>query len=243
MSSVELVCFHHAGGGAASFHPLRRALATAGVDAHVTAVTLPGRESRRTETRHRDGMACVRAMFDELDDVLSRPHVLLGHSMGALLAYFLAQQRIARALRAPEAVVVASCRPPHQPPPLIDVLALGDHELAVELARYGGMPKEVLSHPEWLALLMPTIRDDLSICQTDWPSWEPPLPCPLYVIGGGEDAMVPRESLAEWVGYSALSQPVRQITGDHFLFRSPTRELVAEIARVLDETRDRKVTS
>ena len=31
MTPIELVCFHHAGGGSASFHPLHRALAALGV--------------------------------------------------------------------------------------------------------------------------------------------------------------------------------------------------------------------
>ena len=60
---------------------------------------LPGRESRRDEPRYVDADACVRGLADEFDERLSRPHVLLGHSMGALLAYSLAQQRIARGLR------------------------------------------------------------------------------------------------------------------------------------------------
>ena len=137
MTRVELVCFHHAGGGAASFHPLRRALADIGAEVAFTAVTLPGRESRRDEPRHVDAETCVRALGGELDELLRRPHVLLGHSMGAILAYLLAQQRISRGLRAPEAVIVASCRAPHLPPPLLDLQLLSDHELATKLARYG----------------------------------------------------------------------------------------------------------
>ncbi|MDT5363992.1 MAG: hypothetical protein QOC69_5754, partial [Mycobacterium sp.] len=117
MTPVELVCFHHAGGGSASFHPLRRALTDMGAEVALTAVTLPGRESRRDETRHVDAETCVRALADELDELLRRPHVLLGHSMGAILAYLVAQQRISRGLRAPEAVIVASCRAPHLPAP------------------------------------------------------------------------------------------------------------------------------
>ena len=136
MTPVELVCFHHAGGGSASFHPLRRALAALGVEVTLTTVKLPGRESRRDEPRYLDADACVRALADELDDLLSRPHVLLGHSMGALLAYSLAQQRISRGLSAPEAIIVAACRAPHLPAHRMhDLHLVDDHELAAELAR------------------------------------------------------------------------------------------------------------
>jgi surfactin synthase thioesterase subunit len=55
MTPVELVCFHHAGGGS-------------------------GRESHCDEPRYVDADACVRGLADELDDLLSRPHVLLGHT-------------------------------------------------------------------------------------------------------------------------------------------------------------------
>jgi surfactin synthase thioesterase subunit len=235
VTPVELVCFHHAGGGSASFHPLRRALAALGAKAALTTVKLPGRESRRDEPRYIDADACVRALADELDGLLSRPHVLLGHSMGALLAYSLAQQRISRGLYAPVAVIVASCRAPHLPGPLHDLDLVDDHELAVELARYGGLPAEILSRPEWLELLMPTVRDDLRICQSYRPSGEPPLPCPLYIFGGHNDPLAPPTTMAAWSSYSAQPQPVRLFAGGHFLFRQPDPQLVTAVARVVED--------
>ena len=156
MTPIELLCFHHAGGGSASFHPLRPALAALGAEAALTTLKLPGRESRGDEPRYVDADACVRALVEELDDLLSRPHVLLGHSMGALLAYSLAQQRISRGLCAPEAVIVAAYRAPHLRGPMHDLHLADDNELAAELARYGGLPAEILSRPEWLELLMPS---------------------------------------------------------------------------------------
>ena len=235
MTPVALVCFHHAGGGAASFHPLRRALADIGAEVAFTAVTLPGRESRRDEPRHVDAETCVRALGRELDELLRRPHVLLGHSMGAILAYLLAQQRISRGQRAPEAVIVASCRAPHLPPPVLDLQLLGDYELAIELARYGGLPTEVLNRPDWLALLMPTVRDDLRICQSHWRTDAPPLPCPLQIVGGLGDTVAPPNAVAAWASHSVQPQPVRFYPGGHFLFRSPPQELVATVARVAKE--------
>ena len=235
MTPVELVCFHHAGGGSASFHPLRRALAAHGAEVTPTTVKLPGRESRRDEPRFLDADACVRALADELDDLLSRPHVLLGHSMGALLAYSLAQQRISRGLGAPEAIIVAACRAPHLPGPVHDLHLVDDHELAAELAGYGALPAEILSRPEWLELLMPTVRDDLRICKSYRPSREPPLPCPLHIFGGRNDPLAPPDTLSAWSSYSAQPQPVRLFAGGHFLFRQPDPELVTAVARVVED--------
>jgi surfactin synthase thioesterase subunit len=235
MTPVELVCFHHAGGAAASFHPLRRALAAMDIDVTLTTIKLPGRDSRCDESRHVDADACVQGLADELDDLLSRPHILLGHSMGALLAYSLAQQRISRGMRAPESVIVAACCAPHLRGPVHHLPLGDDHQLAAELVRYGGLPAEVLSRPEWLELLMPVVRDDLRICQSYRPSGEPPLPCPLHIFGGRDDPLAPPDTLAAWSHHSAQPHPVRVFAGDHFLFREPDPELVVAVARIVED--------
>jgi surfactin synthase thioesterase subunit len=110
---------------------------------------------------------------------------------------------------------------------------LDDHQLAAELTRYGGLPTEILSRPEWLELLVPTIRDDLRVCRSYRPSGEPPLPCPLHIFGAHADPLVPPDTLTAWSRYSAQPQPVRLFTGDHFLFRRPDPELVTAVARVV----------
>ncbi|MGE5696233.1 MAG: thioesterase II family protein [Candidatus Sericytochromatia bacterium] len=235
MTPVELLCFHHAGGGSASFHPLRRALAAVGVEVTLTTVTLPGRESRCDEPRYVDADACVRGLADELDDLLSRPHVLLGHSMGALLAYSLAQHGISRGRRAPAAVIVAACSAPHLRGPMHHLHLGDDHELAMGLARYGGLPDEILSRPEWLELLMPIVRDDLRICQSYRPPDESPLQCPLHIFGGRNDPLASPDTLAAWASHSAQPQPVQLFDGSHFLFREPDPELVVAVARIVED--------
>ncbi|HEX2399921.1 MAG TPA: alpha/beta fold hydrolase [Mycobacterium sp.] len=232
MTRVELVCLHHAGGGSASFFPLRRAL---GADIAMTAVVLPGRESRHREPKHVDARACVRQLSDELGEVLSGPHVLLGHSMGAMLAYLLAQQRISVGLRSPEAVIVAACRAPHLPGALDGLHRLDDRGLVEQLAQYRGVPTELLSEPDWLELLIPTVRADLRICESYRASGASPLPCPLHIFGGHGDPLVPPEMLAAWSTYSVRPQPVRLFAGGHFLFREPDPDLVDAVRSVVDE--------
>jgi surfactin synthase thioesterase subunit len=113
-----------------------------------------------------------------------------------------------------------------------DLELLDDHQLAVQLARYGGLPAELLDRPEWLALLMPTVRDDLRIVQSFQPSKEPPLPCPLHIFGGFDDPLAPPDALAAWSALTAQPHAVRLYSGGHFLFRSPEPGLVTAIAQV-----------
>jgi surfactin synthase thioesterase subunit len=230
--TVELVCFHHAGGGAASFHPLRKQL---GSDFAITTVRLPGRESRRDEPRHVDARTCVSALADELDDTLSRPHVLLGHSLGAVLAYGVAQHRISQGLPAPEALIVAANRAPHLRGPADDLEDADDLELATELASYGGLPPEILTRPQWLELLMPTVRDDLTVLASYEYRGEPPLPCPLHIFGGYDDPLASPDELAPWSQHSERPHEVRLFPGGHFLFRQPDPELVCAIRGVVEE--------
>jgi len=109
---------------------------------------------------------------------------------------------------------------------------MDDYQLAVRLARYGGLPTEILDRPDWLALLMPIVRDDLRIFQSFRPSGEPPLPCPLHIFGGCDDSLAPPDTLAAWQTHSLQPHDMRLYHGGHFLFRSPDPALVTAIARV-----------
>ena len=79
---------------------------------------------------------------------------------------------------------------------------------------------------------MPTVRDDLRICQSHRRTNAPPLPCPLHIVAGLDDPVAPPHTMAAWASYSVQPQPVRSYPGGHFLFRSPDPALVATVARV-----------
>ena len=100
------VCFPDAGEAAGRY----RAWRDPRIVVHV--VELPGRGERRDEHPYRDMWLLVEALAAELAGMLSRPHVLFGAGLGALVAYRLAQRRVAAGLGVPRALVVA-----HQSPP------------------------------------------------------------------------------------------------------------------------------
>ena len=236
--TTRLICFHHAGGASAAFGALIRAL-----DPHIpiTAVNLPGRESRRREPRHRDVYACATQLADELSPHLDRPHVLLGHSMGAIIAYTIAQQRIAAFRRGPDALIVASYAAPHLPSDVAQIDSADDLQLATTLSQFGGFPAAVLARPDWLAALIPLVRDDLRICASHRDRGEPPLPCPIHVFGGDADPVVTRAALAGWRLHTSQPRPVTIVPGGHFLFRDPHPGLVGAITAIVGADLARKL--
>lgn len=227
----KLVCFHAAGGGASSFAALRRALPA---PIELTTITLPGRDARAGESRIVDVDTCVRRLGDELRDTLSRPHIMLGHSLGAVIAYSIVRERLSALLPLPEAMVVAACRPPHLSFTVTEIERLGDSELAEELVRHGGLPAKVLVNPEWVRPVVAVIRDDLRIQSSYGQRELRPLACPLHIFGGRDDELVPPEMMAQWSRYSTASQPLRLFDGGHFLFRRPPRDLVSAIVDVVE---------
>jgi surfactin synthase thioesterase subunit len=130
---------------------------------------------------------------------------------------------------------VAASRAPHLPGALDGLHRLDDRGLVEQLAQYGGVPSELLSEPDWLELLIPTVRADLRICESYRASGESPLPCPLHIFGGHGDRLVPPEMLAAWSTYSVRPQPVRLFAGGHFLFREPDPDVVDAVRSVVDE--------
>ncbi|MEV6628934.1 thioesterase domain-containing protein, partial [Amycolatopsis sp. NPDC051114] len=100
------VCFPDAGEAAGRYRAWRDPRIA------VRVVELPGRGERRDEHPYRDMWLLVESLAAELAGVLARPHVLFGAGLGALVAYRLAQRRVAAGLGVPRALVVA-----HQAPP------------------------------------------------------------------------------------------------------------------------------
>jgi len=230
MPGARLICFHHAGGASATFHRLRGAL---GSGVPVTAVNLPGRESRIHEPRHRDVYSCAAQLADELGPFLTQPHVLLGQSMGAIVAFTVAQQRLNAGLRGPDALIVAGYAAPHLPSAAARLVVIDDEQLAATLAQFGGIPAELLGQPEWLAALMPLVRDDLRICASHRDGGEPPLPCPIHVFAGDADPLVAPAELAGWSRHSRQPRPMTILPGGHLLFSEPHPSLVRGITAIL----------
>lgn len=229
-AQLRLCCFHHAGGGASAFRQWGQWLQPYGIE--LCPIQLPGRENRLGEQPTTD----LPHVIDQLMQVLARytdlPLAFFGHSMGGLIAFYLAQrfQQRGRPLRR---LIISATTPPHLAPTELAIHQLPDHAFIDAVARFNGLPHEVLQNRELMGLLLPTLRADFILCER--PSGIAPtlLHTGLSVFTGLQDDRIKEADLVQWQGQTTGPVKIRKFPGDHFFLYQQPRLVVGAIIQDL----------
>ncbi len=231
----RLLCLHHAGGNAGFFSPWARDLAGR---CEVWTANLPGRRERFAEPPVTDADTLVAELAGAAEDLLDRPMVIFGHSMGGLLAFEIARRLLKQGHPPPAALVVSACKAPHVhvgdgPQPR------GEADLIEILRSWGGTPAELMADREFLDLVLPPLRADLVLCDAYRYQAGPPLPTPLTAVAAAGDEVAPERDVAAWAVHSRRWRGLRQVPGGHF-YLSSARHLALDVvaAAVTDGVRE-----
>jgi medium-chain acyl-[acyl-carrier-protein] hydrolase len=217
-AELQLFCFPFAGGGASAFYPWRRDLPN-WVD--VWSVEYPGRETRFREPP----MVCARRLADAISEEIAAciemPFVLFGHSMGALLAFEVAQRLKNNYQLEPLELFVSGHSAPQLPPFRAPVRDLPEMQFRDELRRFGGTPEQVLNDEELMAFFSPILRKDMTVLETYQYTATAPLNFPITAFGGISDRTVPWHRLHDWAAQTSSRFSISLLPGDHFFIRAP----------------------
>ena len=227
---IGLVCFAHAGGGAATYARWERDLHP-GVE--VCAVELPGREHRFREPLRTD----FDRLVDEIEQALSMRAsgntVLFGHSLGALFAFEVAHRLRERRGQEPAALIASAAAAPDGVRVHIDTQRVNDRELFAQLDRlYGGMPAALLADDELWRLYANALRADLTMFAQYRHRPRPSRACPIVALHGKEDRLTSRETVARWKSFTTGPFRIATLSGGHFYLQQHSAVL-DEIAPLL----------
>ncbi len=236
---VRLFCLPYAGGGTLAFRTWPERLPDW---IEVCPVQLPGREARAREAAFTSVYPLAAALATELQPLLlERPFALFGHSMGALIAFELAREIRRRSGVEPCYLFASGRHAPDCPLPHPPLHQLSDAELLVALQRIGGTPNEVLGNPDLIRFLLPLLRADLRVHEAYEYTGEPPLACPVLVLGGADDRHAEIRTLEGWKRHTTGPCSVRILPGNHFFVHTAERSLLAltvqELARATMNSR------
>lgn len=230
---LRVLCFAYAGGGSAAFTGWAEALPE---DVELSAVRLPGRESRMLQRPYSELDALLPDLAQAVSSYCREPYVLFGHSMGALIAYAYARRLCDAGLRGPEHLIVSGRRAPqltHNRPAIHD---LPDDALLERLREFGGTTDELLSDPRAMRLVMPGLRADLQLNDTYRYRPEPPLDCPVTAFGGREDSHVDEFGIAAWADRTTGPFAMYMLEGGHFFLHSSQAALLRAIRGIAHRT-------
>ena len=236
MSALTLLCLPYSGASAMVYSRWRRKLPAW---LNVRPVELPGRGARLGEPLLTDMQVLARQLASEQRLAASQPYALLGHSLGALLAFELAHEL--QALGCPPPVALFACgtaaptrredydggkwREPKSDEVLID-----------ELRTLQGTPEEVLANQELMSLTLPVLRADFLLCGRYVYRQRPPLRCPVHVLGG-EDDKASEEQLLAWRQESVGDFSLEIFPGGHFFIHEHEERVLGVLSAALEPHR------
>ncbi|MET7713163.1 alpha/beta fold hydrolase [Streptomyces sp. NPDC005407] len=209
---ATLVCFPHAGGSASYFRPMSNALKSS---LQVFAVQYPGRQDRL----HHRCLTTIDEFADEaftaLEPLMNRPLSFFGHSMGAVIAFEVANRMKERLGAAPSTLFVSGRRAPstHRE---VGIHLLDDAGLVEELKRGSGTDARILEDKDVLRMILPPLRSDYTAVETYQWRPGPKLDCPVVALVGDEDENVSLDEARAWEEHTTGPFSLNTFSGGHF---------------------------
>jgi len=230
VARLRLFCFPYAGGGASIF---RDWVAELPPDVEISAILLPGRESRWTEPPVKRLSELVGHIVNELVCGRTTPFALFGYSMGAVVAFEVARELRRRHASPPEHLIVSAARAPQRPPRFPPIHRLPDGPFIERLRRLGATPDEILGNPELMSLVLPAIRADFEAYETYVYRAGDKLDCPISAFGGREDRRVNLAELAAWGEQTRSRFSMLTWPGGHFFIHKFRSSLISAVLHTL----------
>lgn len=229
----RLFCFPHAGGAASMFSRWGDFLPE---EVETWAVQLPGRENRLREPPLRKVSEAVETLIPEVASRADLPFAFFGHSLGARIAFELVRRMRRQGLSVPFHLFASGSRAPQVADPMPPMSHLPDRAFLDEVcSRYGGVPQQVLDHPELLALVMVPLRADMEMYESSGYEAGEPLDCDITALGGREDYLN-EDQLDAWREQTIGEFRLLMFSGGHFFIQEHSDEILRIVSEAFGST-------
>jgi len=153
--------------------------------------------------------------------------------MGALIVFLLTHRLRREYSLMPQHLIVSSMHAP-QALPKENIHNLPQEAFIRELReRYSGIPDQLLTEPELLELILPIIRDDLTVIESYSYQPQQPLACPISAFGGLDDKWVNESQINGWGNHTSANFTVSMFPGNHYYLGVVMPDLLATIRGIL----------
>jgi medium-chain acyl-[acyl-carrier-protein] hydrolase len=241
MKKIKLFCLPYAGGSSIIYKKWQPLLPD---DIELVAVELAGRGKRSNEPLYKDVAEAVEDVYSIItrDIYNAGDYAIYGHSMGAMLAYELAQKIRANNLPEPLHVFFSGRGTPHIKSKREKIYhTMDDKEFQKEILNLGGTPKEFFEYPELMDYLLPILKSDFKISETAVREKNiHPLNYDITVCTGKQEEELEAEDIHGWMLHTKQLCTVHYFNGGHFFINDEAEKIVDLISKTLHAHISRK---
>lgn len=220
----QLICFPYLGGYSLSFLDLANALG----DAFDFWAAVPPGHIGESSGLIEDIVSLTEHYFKGFKRIAREGYTLFGHSMGGVIACYLAN-RIAKLANfpMPKAIVLSASASPDKFH-LEKYSKLSDEALMNLIVSYGAMPKKLLSDRELMSYLLPIFRADYRVLESTADCPFEPLDIPVYFLLGEKDSVDSLSEILAWRKYFSDQVQLFYIKNGAHMFIHDKAQIVAE---------------
>ncbi|MDT7722639.1 MAG: mycobactin phenyloxazoline synthetase, partial [Mycobacterium sp.] len=208
----SVVVFPHAGGAAAAYRSLAKALSANDVDTFV--VQYPQRANRRHHPAADSIGALALELFEAGDWGSAAPLSLFGHCMGAVVAFEFA--RIAEHNGVPVRVLWASAGQAPSTVAASGPLPTSDSGVLADMVDLGGTDPVLLEDEEFVELMVKAVQADYRALNAYSCRPDVRISADIHAVGGNRDHRIGREMLASWETHTSGRFTLSDFEGGHF---------------------------
>ncbi|MDR3664585.1 MAG: thioesterase domain-containing protein, partial [Mycobacterium sp.] len=204
------VDFPHAGGAAVAYRDLATALSDHGIDTYV--VQYPRRADRLAHAAHPTVEQLAADLFEAGDWPGAGPLRLVGHCMGAVVAFEFARVAERRGAAVHSLWVSAGQAPADvvgAPP-----LPTAPREMLAEMVDLGGTDPRLLADADFVELLLMAVGADYEALNRYAGGGR--IAADIHALGGHSDHRIDRDMLRRWESHTSGAFALTQFDGGHF---------------------------
>lgn len=211
--SHRVLCFPYAGGSSWAYSHWPRIFPS---NFEIWAAEMPLRGIRLQEAHCEDIKELASDVADSELSTAMTFDIVMGHSMGAIIALEFIWEKMRRGVQLPSLFVASGSPPPRRFIDMGRVHDLSDSAIRGRLSDLSGTSPQILANEELMEYLLPIVRSDFIAMNGYATDVQRPIPLPILVLGGDRDKFVSLEQLASWRELTTRPFFLRRLEGGHF---------------------------
>lgn len=207
--ALYLIIIPHAGAGVDSYNFLISQLPENIIP---IPIELPGHGRRRKERLKTSTLDIINDLYEQVKNILNFRYILLGHSMGAFLSYYLALKIVENKKQQPSRLFLSACNPPGYI--TSKYYLLEKIELRNKLRDMGLFNSDLLSNRLLFSYFEPLIRADFGLVEGCDINQTEILNIPFTILRGRNDPISDKTHM--WNIFTNSVSHLYTFDGGHF---------------------------